>query len=329
MAKKKIAVTIGDPSGIGPEIVIKSLNKYPKIYNHCTPIVFGDIAILNHHAEVLEIETKFEQIDDLDSTIKPSPEQIYTYSAHKNKEVPKFGSVNPTAGKYAFQYIEAAIRAAQANEIDAIATAPINKEALRIAGVPYLDHTEILTQLTNSTNTMTLFMAGTLRVFFYSRHIAFKDISAALDKGKLVDTLSLCHTYLEQIGIKSPKIALAALNPHGGEQGMFGREEIEVLEPAVNHAREEGINVEGPVSADSVFHLGIEGVYDGILSLYHDQGHIAAKTYDFYKTVSLTMGLPFLRTSVDHGTAMEMAGKNRANETSMFEAILAAAKYAW
>jgi len=329
MAKKKLAVTIGDPSGIGPEIVIKALHKYPAIYKKCTPIIFGDSVLLENQAKTLGVDIDFVQIDDLSAEIQPNPSRMFTYSANKNEEIPEFGSINPLSGKYAFEYIEAATKSAQAKQVDAIVTAPINKEALRIAKVPYLDHTEILTKLTDSKNTMTLFMTGMLRVFFYSRHIAFKDISAALDTEEIIKTLSYCHLYLEQIGIKTPKLALAALNPHGGEQGMFGREEIDILEPAIDKARAKGLNVEGPVSADSVFHLGIEGIFDGILSLYHDQGHIAAKTYDFYKTVSLTMGLPFLRTSVDHGTAMDLAGKNKANETSMVEAVMAAAKFAW
>jgi 4-hydroxythreonine-4-phosphate dehydrogenase len=242
---------------------------------------------------------------------------------------PETGKISAIAGKLAFDYISSAIGYAKIKSVDAIATAPINKEALKLANVPYLDHTEILTKLTNSTNTMTLFVTKNMRVFFYSRHIDFRDISDALQKDKIIQSLKQCIRYLKQIGVKNPKLALAALNPHGGEHGMFGKEEIEILEPAVIESQKIGLNVEGPIPADSVFHLAKEGHFDAVLSLYHDQGHIAAKTYDFYHTISLTMGLPFLRTSVDHGTAMEMAGKNIANEISMVEAIKAAAKYAW
>jgi 4-hydroxythreonine-4-phosphate dehydrogenase len=168
-----------------------------------------------------------------------------------------------------------------------------------------------------------------MRVFFYSRHIPFAEISAALDIENLVNTLSDCQRYLNQIGIENPKQALAALNPHGGDYGLFGTEEIDILEPAVKRAVQNGVNVEGPIPADSVFHLASEGTYDSVLSLYHDQGHIAAKTYDFHRTVALTMGLPFLRTSVDHGTAFDIAGKGLASEISMVEAVKAAITYYW
>ncbi len=211
----------------------------------------------------------------------------------------------------------------------AIVTAPINKEALRMAKVPYLDHTEMLTSLTKSTNTMTLFVTGSLRVFFYSRHIPLKDVAAALDTKKLGDAITNSCRYLEQIGIKNPTLAVAALNPHGGEQGMFGEEEIQILTPAIEKAHSQGMRVSGPIPADSVFHLAKEGAYNAVLSLYHDQGHIATKTLDFHRTVSLTMGLPFLRTSVDHGTAFDIAGMGKASEISMVEAIRAVTLYAW
>jgi 4-hydroxythreonine-4-phosphate dehydrogenase len=215
------------------------------------------------------------------------------------------------------------------NKINGIVTAPINKKSLKAAKVPYLDHTEILTKLTESSHTMTLFVAHEMRVFFYSRHIAFKDISASLDINKLVETLHDCDGYMKKIGIDKPKLALAALNPHGGEEGLFGTEEMEILSPAVQQAQDQGLNVAGPVPGDSVFHLAGEGHFDAVLSLYHDQGHIATKTYDFHHTVSLTMGLPFLRTSVDHGTAFDIAGKNIASEISLVEAVKAVVRYHW
>ena len=232
-------------------------------------------------------------------------------------------------GRQAFASIEKAIKLALDREIDVIATAPVNKEAMKMASVPYLDHTEILTKLTDSRDTMTLFVTGDLRVFFYSRHIQFKNISQSLNHDDLVLSLEKCLVYLRKIGISEPSVALAALNPHGGEQGMFGREEIDILQPAVISAQKKGLAVQGPVPADSVFHLAKEGHYDAVLSLYHDQGHIATKTLDFYRTVALTMGLPFLRTSVDHGTAFDIAGKGIVSEISLVEAVKAAARYFW
>ncbi len=175
---------------------------------------------------------------------------------------------------------------------------------------------------------MTLFMVRALRIFFLTRHISFRQIPDALDQKSILSALPLCELYLRQLGVDAPRLAVAALNPHGGEDGLFGREEIEVLIPAVERARASGCNVHGPVPADSVFHQCLAGKYDGVLSLYHDQGHIAAKTLDFHGTVSLSMGLEFLRTSVDHGTAFDIAGQGVADARGMVAAVMAAARYA-
>jgi 4-phospho-D-threonate 3-dehydrogenase / 4-phospho-D-erythronate 3-dehydrogenase len=327
--KKKIAVTIGDPAGIGPEITLKALSQYPEIYESCIPLVFGHKAIMDKVKEFTGINVTITETNNLNTIDKPDQNHIICYEANKLETIPETAKITGLAGKLAFEYIKNAIIAVQKGEIDAIATAPINKEAMKLGNVPYLDHTEILTKLTDSKDTMTLFVTRNMRVFFYSRHITFKEISEALDKDKLVRMTEKCIEYLKKLRVENPKLAIAALNPHGGEHGMFGDEEINILIPAVEEAQEKGLRVEGPIPADSVFHLAKEGYFDAVLSLYHDQGHIAAKTYDFYHTISLTMGLPFLRTSVDHGTAMDMAGKNIANEISMVEAIKTAALYAW
>jgi 4-hydroxythreonine-4-phosphate dehydrogenase len=327
--KKKIAVTIGDPAGVGPEIVIKALTQYPEIYETSIPLVFGHKVIMEKYKALMKVDADIVEIDSLIDVVEPNQKNIICYETTRLDEIPEIAKISGLAGKLAFQYIKNAIIACQKAEVDAIATAPINKEAMKMGKVPYLDHTEILTKLTDSKNTMTLFVTKNMRVFFYSRHITFRQISDALDKDKLVKMSEKCIQYLKQIKVKDPKLAIAALNPHGGEHGMFGDEEINILIPAVEAAQAKGLKVDGPIPADSVFHLAKEGYFDAVLSLYHDQGHIAAKTYDFYNTISLTMGLPFLRTSVDHGTAMDMAGKNIANEISMVEAIKAAALYAW
>ncbi len=329
MKKNKIAVTIGDPSGIGPEIVLKALVDNPNLYELCTPIVFGHKAILEYYSRQINVTTEIVDIKPPFDVYNPDPGKIYCYANDNCIDIPPVGKINAKAGRLAFEYLESAIDAILDNQLVALATAPINKEAMRLAGIPYLDHTEILTKLTNSRNTMTLFITGSLRIFFLTRHIAFRDISSKLNKEEIIKHLHYSAEYLQQIKIVQPRLALAALNPHAGESGMFGNEEIDVLKPAVDQARKEGLDVQGPIAADSVFQLTKEGVFDAVLSLYHDQGHIAAKTYDFYRTISLTMGLPFLRTSVDHGTAMEIAGQNRANAISMTEAIKAAAQYSW
>ncbi len=326
---KKIAVTLGDPSGIGPEIILKALTMFPKLYADAVPVVFGHSAILKQQAEQLNIPVFVEDVSNLDALPALSTERILCYSDTVLKTIPAPGQINAHSGRLSFDYIRASIEQASAKRMDAVCTAPINKEALKLAAVPYLDHTAMFTRLTASEQTMTLFVTQNLRIFFLTRHLAFKDIAAHLDKELIVKALQNCSVYLKQIGIPDPKIALAALNPHGGEHGLFGNEEEDILHPAVLQAQKSDLNVSGPVPADAVFHQSKEGRYDAVLSLYHDQGHIAAKTLDFYRTVSLTMGLPFLRTSVDHGTAMDIAGKNIADATSMVEALKAAVKYAW
>ncbi|MGD9899227.1 MAG: 4-hydroxythreonine-4-phosphate dehydrogenase PdxA [Calditrichaceae bacterium] len=327
--KKKIGITLGDPAGIGPEIVLKAIIRHPDIYEKCFPVIYGDPYILNFYRELLGLKTKILEIADLNQLSDTKSDVIYCLpvSRFRKKIIP--GKVAGQSGLMAYNYIKKAVEHAIEGKLNAIVTAPINKEALKMGGVPYLDHTAILSEQTNSPNTMTLFVTGNLRIFFYSRHIAFREIADSLNKSDITESLRQCHKYLEKIGIKDPEIAVAALNPHSGENGMFGREEIEILFPAVKVLRKSGLKVDGPVSADSVFHQTAEGRYDAVLALYHDQGHIAAKTYDFHRTVSITMGLPFLRSSVDHGTAMDIAGKNIANETSMVEAIDAAIRYSW
>jgi 4-hydroxythreonine-4-phosphate dehydrogenase len=326
--KPVIAVTPGDPCGIGPEIVIKSLNDHPEVYDICRPVVIGDPGVLRNICRTLG-KKDIIRVPDRITGAGNDPKRIDCVDIRLNTGIPGFGKVSADGGRHAFASIEKSIELALDRQVQAVATAPINKEALKLAGVPYLDHTEILTKLTRSMNTMTLFVTGTLRVFFYSRHILFKDIPASLNQTDILHSIKMSLKYLQKIGIASPSLALAALNPHGGEQGMFGQEEIDILIPAVQEAQQLKLDVSGPVPADSVFHLAKEGHYDGVLSLYHDQGHIATKTLDFHRTVSLTMGLPFLRTSVDHGTAFDIAGKGIASEISLVEAIKAAAKYGW
>jgi 4-phospho-D-threonate 3-dehydrogenase / 4-phospho-D-erythronate 3-dehydrogenase len=327
MIKPKFAIPIGDPNGIGPEIVLKSfLNK--KGFNKAVPIVIADPDILEFYIRSYSFDLNIETFTDLND-IKYSNSTIPCFPISPHRYVPQPGFIIAEAGLHAFEYIKSAIELANNKQVKGIVTAPINKESLKLANIPYLDHTEILTKLTHSQNTMTLFVTANLKIFFYSRHIKFREIAENLEIEKIVSSLKTCINHLTQLGIKKPHIALAALNPHAGEHGMFGNEEIEILEPAAKKAKKQNLNVSGPIPADSVFHLAKEGVYDAVLALYHDQGHIAAKTYDFYKTVSITTGLPFIRTSVDHGTAMDIAGKGIANETSLIEAFKCAVKYYW
>jgi 4-hydroxythreonine-4-phosphate dehydrogenase len=332
--KPIFAITGGDPYGIGSEIILKSLVQHPELNKLCTPVVFGSAVTLQQMAELLKMKITVKTITALEQVAGAAADRsphdyIYCYNVQPFSSISAYGQMRADGGQLAYNCVQKSIAEALQKKVQAIVTAPLHKESLHLAGVPYLDHTEMLTKLTGSSNTMTLFVTRTLRIFFYTRHIPLAAVAASLSINKLVGSLQDCQRYLKQIGFEQPRLALAALNPHASDQGLFGQEEQEIITPAVKKACNLGILVEGPVPADSVFHLAKEGKYDAVLSLYHDQGHIAAKTYDFRKTVSLTMGLPFLRTSVDHGTAFDIAGQGVADETSMVEAIMAAHQYYW
>ncbi|HZG79435.1 MAG TPA: 4-hydroxythreonine-4-phosphate dehydrogenase PdxA, partial [Brevibacillus sp.] len=213
-------------------------------------------------------------------------------------------------------------------EVKALATTPINKESLKAAKVPFIGHTEMLESLTNTKDPLTMFEVNGMRIFFLTRHLSLKDAIAQMTKERVQDYLVRCDQALQRLGVESRRIAVAGLNPHSGEGGLFGMEEVEEIKPGIEAAVAAGINAVGPVPADSVFFQALQGRYDAVLSLYHDQGHIAAKMTDFHRTISITNGLPFLRTSVDHGTAFDIAGKNIAESISMEECIKLAAQYA-
>ncbi|MBC7239456.1 MAG: 4-hydroxythreonine-4-phosphate dehydrogenase PdxA, partial [Chloroflexi bacterium] len=229
--------------------------------------------------------------------------------------------ISVKAGRASAKYIEKAVELASLREVDAIATAPINKEAWKLADVPHIGHTEMLGDLTGVRDPLTMFQVKDLRIFFLTRHVSLRKACDMVKKERVLDYIERCTKALKALGIENPRLAVAALNPHGGEHGLFGDEEMKEIEPAVKEAQKRGFNAYGPLPADSVFWACLSGKYDAVLSLYHDQGHIAAKTLDFHRTVSITLGLPFLRTSVDHGTAMDIAGQGIANPISMIEAI--------
>ena len=215
-----------------------------------------------------------------------------------------------------------------AGEVKAIATTPINKESLKAAKVPYIGHTEMLEDLGGAPDPLTMFQVKGMRIFFLTRHVSVAEAITQMTKERVRDYLNRCDKALQRLGVESRKLAVAGFNPHAGEGGLFGMEEVEEIKPGVELAKADGIDAYGPVPADSVFFQALNGKYDAVLSLYHDQGHIAAKMTDFHRTISITNGLPFLRTSVDHGTAFDIAWKNIASEVSMYECIKLAAEYA-
>lgn len=321
-----VALTMGDPAGVGPEIVVKTLlNK--DIYSICRPFVIGSINIMEKAVSILKADVIINKIDSPKQAICKLGTIDVLEPAGCDCDSIKVGVIQAKAGSMAYAYIKKSIELGLNKEIDAVSTAPINKEAIKAAGVKQVGHTEMFGELTNSEYALTMFSVRNLRVFFVSRHISVKDACDYATKEKVLEFVVNINKELKKLGLKNPKIAVAALNPHAGDGGMFGTEEIENLNPAVKAAKELGINAVGPIPADSIFHQGLQGKYDAILSLYHDQGHIACKTLDFERAITLTLGLPFIRSSVDHGTAFDIAGKGIASSIGMTEATRAAAEY--
>lgn len=325
-ARALIGVTVGDPAGIGPEIVVKALRE-PAVYQTARPVVYADPCVLEQAAGSAEVPLSLNVVDDpADGRSEPGCLGVVDVGVLSDPIPP--GRISADGGRAGYGYLNRAIDDALADRVDGLATAPLNKESLKAAGVPHIDHTAVLRDRAQDREAMTLFVVGALRIFFLTRHISFREIADAITKEEIERAAPLCLLYLRQLGIEDPTLAVAALNPHGGEQGLFGTDEMDVIIPAVEALKAQGEKVAGPVPADSVFHQAAEGRYDGVLSLYHDQGHIAAKTLDFHGTVSFTMGLKFLRTSVDHGTAFDIAGKGIADARGMVEAVKAAGRYA-
>ncbi len=321
------AITMGDPAGIGPEIVVGAmLDK--GLHECCKPFVIGSIAIIERAAKVLGKELKYNKIDDPDQAKYEYGTIDIIETGDYDTDSIEWGKVQKLAGQMAIDWIMKSIELGMAKKIDAVSTAPIHKEAIKLVGVKEPGHTEIYQHQTHSPYALTMFSCHKLRVFFVSRHMSLVDACHYATKEVVLENVVNIDKELRKIGIKNPLIAVAGLNPHNGDHGLFGTEEITDLEPAVKAAQEMGINAVGPCPADSLFHIGKSGKYDAILSLYHDQGHIACKTLDFEKSVTLTFGLPFIRSSVDHGTAFDIAGKGIADEVSLIESTKVVAEYA-
>ena len=321
------AITMGDPAGIGPEICIGTVLEH-ETYDVCRPFIIGSIDILKRAAKVLGKDLQYHKIND------PS-EANYEYGVIDVLETGIYdtdslvwGEVQELAGKMSVDFIMKSIELGMKNKVHAISTAPIHKRAIKLVGITQPGHTEIYQDFTNSPYALTMFSCHKLRVFFVSRHMSLIDACKYATKDRVLENVINIDRELRKVGIKNPLIAVAALNPHGGDNGLFSTEEITDLIPAVEEARKLGINCTGPVPADSVFHIGKSGKYSAILSLYHDQGHIACKTLDFEKSVTLTFGLPFIRSSVDHGTAFDIAGKGIADCISMIESTKVVSEYA-
>ncbi len=322
-----VGITLGDPAGIGPEIVLKALTE-PDVYTAARPLVLGDRLALERAGEALGRVPEIRTVErPADGAYEVGTIDLLDVGSPDLDDL-RWGVVQAPAGRAAFRYVETGTRLAMAGEIEAIATAPLNKEAMQLGGVPYLDHTTALAKLTNSADVLTMFVVGRLRIFFMARHMSMRQACDEVTADNVHRTLVKAQRALERFGEPHARIGVAALNPHGGENGMFGREEIDEIAPGVERARADGVEAFGPIPGDAVFHQCIQGRWDAVLSLHHDQGHIAAKTLEFERTIAITTGLPFIRASVDHGTAFDIAGTGVAGAIGMAESIRLAAKYA-
>jgi len=327
MSKPLIGITMGDPAGIGPEIVAKSMTD-PKVLEKANCIVSGDRKIMERAVSITGADLKIKCVEDpSEGDYEPG---ILNMIDLDNVDMGSFafGKVSGMCGKAAYEYIAKAIELANARKVDAVATTPINKESLHAAHVPYIGHTEIFGALTHTADPLTMFETNGMRIFFLTRHVSLRKMLDLIRKDRIEDYIVRCLEALKRLGVKDGIMAVAGLNPHCGEHGLFGDEEMNEIVPAVEEMKKKGYPVTGPVGADSVFHQAAQGRFNSVLSLYHDQGHIAAKTLDFDRTIAVTNGMPILRTSVDHGTAFDIAGTGKAGSVSMSEAVLLAAKYA-
>ncbi len=316
---------MGDPAGIGPEVVLKAVAE-EDVLRCCAPVIIGDAQLLAHNARTLDLQCGYEIVRRGEPFPDPITGPLIFHLDNIEGHVEP-GIESGSAGKAAAGYIEAAVELCAAGNIDAIATAPINKRALFLGGYSFPGHTEFLAQLTGTEDYAMGFVAANLRVVLISTHVPLSEAIRLVTRERIEKTIRLADQELHRWGIERPRLAVAALNPHGAEGGLFGIEEASEIMPAVASCRTtDGINVRGPFSADTVFLRASRGEFDAVVACYHDQAMIPVKCLSFGEAVNITLGLPFIRTSVDHGTAFDIAGKGIAEHSSMVEAIKLAAE---
>lgn len=332
MSKKPIlGITMGDPASIGPEITVKALSD-PAIYEKCSPIIIGDAAVMEAAVGIVGKNVKINAVSD----VKEAKFEFGTIDVYDMKLVDmdklECGVVSAMAGNAAFQYVKKVIELAMNHEVDATVTNALNKEAMNLAGHHYSGHTEIYAEYTGTKKYTMMLAHENLRVVHVSTHVSLSEACDRVKKDRVLEVIRIADQACKELGIKEPKIGVAGLNPHSGENGMFGREEIEEITPAIEAAKGEGIIVDGPVPPDTVFSKARGGWYDIVVAMYHDQGHIPLKVvgfvynqaeqkWDAVAGVNITLGLPIIRASVDHGTAFDQTGKGVANELSLINAM--------
>ncbi|MGN7359003.1 4-hydroxythreonine-4-phosphate dehydrogenase PdxA [Paenibacillus sp. SAF-054] len=327
--KPMIGITMGDGAGVGPEIILKSLQNR-EIYDLCHPVVIGDSKILERAKSFVNSSLKIETVtDEMLGQLPFEFGTVYCLDLDLLSADLPLGQVSAEAGHAAFEYLAKAIDLAKKQEIDAICTAPLNKEALHKGGHQYPGHTEILADLTGTSEFSMMLSAPNLKVIHVTTHVGIIDAVKMINPERVYRVIQLAHDTLTKSGIDHPRIAVCGINPHAGENGLFGYgEEEEKVVPAVRKAQEEGINVVGPLPADTLFFRTVRGDFDIVVAMYHDQGHGPVKVLGLDAGVNITVGLPIIRTSVDHGTAFDIAGKGIVEEKSMMEAIRQAVELA-
>ena len=325
MCLPKIAVTSGDPAGIGPEVCLHLLQN-EGIAAQCVPIIFGDKVVLEQAADQCGLPKPQKYIAGLSEADGPC---VLDMSAIGLDEF-ETGTVNAATGRAGFVYVENAIDAALGGQVAGVTTGPLNKEALRAAGISFPGHTEIFAEKTHTQNFCMMQYSAEVRCVFATTHVPYSEVPALLTKERILDVLELGAQAMRRIGCISghePKIGVLGLNPHAGEHGLFGEEEEQVIIPAIEAARAKGFEVEGPIPPDTAFIPAKRRATDFFVCMYHDQGHIPLKALAFDNAVNTTLGLPIIRTSVDHGTALDIAGQGKAKPNSLFEAVKLALKF--
>jgi 4-hydroxythreonine-4-phosphate dehydrogenase len=319
---------MGDPTGIGPEIIVKALSmKEP--FQACRPIVFGDQGVLSKAIQIQNLSATLEVIEKIPEE-GYLPQKIFLFPQSKLELAPlHFGQPDRACGEAMVNYIKEAVRWTMCGKLDAITTCPINKQAMNEAGHPFPGHTELLAHLAQAFPVAMMFLGSRWKIALVTTHLPLKDVSKWITANRILSIIRLTDEGMRKyFGIPHPKIAVLGLNPHCGEEGLLGEEEKREILPAIAEGKSLGMNVEGPFPSDSFFNLSGRYVFDVVVSMYHDQGLIPIKMVDFQKAVNFTLGLPFIRTSVDHGTAYDIAGKGLADPTNLVNAIVVASNLA-
>ncbi|OAA94266.1 MULTISPECIES: 4-hydroxythreonine-4-phosphate dehydrogenase PdxA [Clostridium] len=325
LKKPVIGITMGDAAGIGPEIIVKALS-HRNVYDICAPVVIGDPKFLKKAIEITKSDVSLNLINDIKDA-EFSYGKIDCFNIDIIPEDLTIGKMSPVAGDAAFQFVKKAVKLAKENKIQAICTAPLNKEAMQKGGHKFAGHTEILAELTNTKDYSMMLSSPKLKVIHLTTHVGLVKAVEMINPERTYRVIKLANDVLTRAGYKNPKIAVSGINPHAGENGLFGNgEEEEKLIPGIKRAQEEGIEVSGPYPPDTVFFRAVNGDFDIVVACYHDQGHIPIKVLGMSDGINVTVGLNggVIRTSVDHGTAFDIAGKNIADEKSMLAAIKSA-----